>query len=411
MMQFDVAAVRADFPILGTQMHGAPLLYLDSAATMQMPRQVAAAVYEHEMCCRANVHRGIYALGEQAAACVEGVREQVRALLNAERAEEIVFTAGTTQGINAAALSLASRLAPGDEVLVTEQEHHSDFLPWQSVCARSGASLRVVPVDASGEITAEAFRGCLTPRTRLAAFTAVSNVTGAVTDVPALTAAAHEVGALVFVDAAQAFHAGVPDVRRWGCDLLAFSGHKLGAPMGVGVLWGRYALLDSLPPAFLGGGMADVVRAEDSTFLPPPLRFEAGTPNVAGIVGLGAALDYLDALGWERLNAHAHRLLALAEEGLRNLPGVTLLGAPARRAGALSFNLRGLHCFDVAALLDALGIAVRSGQHCAQPLLRALGADGAVRISPAFYNTEEEIERFLAALRRIAALGREEMGP
>lgn len=405
-MTFDPAAARGDFPGLSAEENGRPFLYLDSAATMQMPWPVAEAVLEQELHCRANVHRGIYARSERATARMEAVRGQVRRMLNAASADEVIFTSGTTQSINAAALAFAAQLlAPGDEVLVTELDHHSNYLPWQAACARAGAVFRTVPVDRNGEVTEKALRGCLTPRTRLAAFPAVSNVTGTVTDVAALTAAAHEAGAYVLVDAAQAFHAGVPDVQRWGCDLLAFSGHKLGAPMGVGVLWGRQALLSALPPAFFGGGMADTVRPEGSTFLPAPLRFEAGTPNVGGIVGLGAALDYLEAIGWEEANAHEHRLLRQAEEGLRAIPGVTVLGAPARRAGALSFNVRGLHCFDVAALLDALGIAVRSGHHCAQPLLRALGADGAVRISPALYNTEEEIGHFLAAVRRIAALG------
>ena len=401
-MRRRLAEIREDFPILSTTVRGKPLVYLDSAATTQMPLQVQAAVEAHYRHDHANIHRGIHTLSQRSTARVEEVRGRVARFLGAAEPEEIIFTGGTTGGINLVAAALgAAGLGPGDEILVTALEHHSNFVPWQQLCRRTGAAFRVVPLTKEGDVDMAAMKEMISPRTRLVAAAYVSNVTGSVTPIPQVVRLAHAAGALVLVDGAQSMRHGPIRVDQLDCDFLVFSGHKLLAPTGVGVLYGRRAVLEALPPPIFGGGMVDEVTAGETTFAPLPFKFEAGTPHIAGIIGLGAAIDYLSALDPAAVARYELQLLIQANQGLLALPEVELVGRPVHRAGAITFNIRGAHCFDVAALLDGLGVAVRSGHHCAQPLFRSFGLEGGVRLSPAFYNTPEEIDAFLNALERI----------
>ena len=400
-----IEAVRADFPILQRQVYGRPLVYLDNAATTQLPEQVLCAVEEQYRLRQANIHRGVHWLSEQSTARVEAVRKAAADFIGAQESAEIVFTSGATESVNLVARGFSDGvLRPGDTVVTTEMEHHSNLVPWQEACRRSGAALRVIPLTPRGELDMEAAARFLAEGPRLLAVTAVSNVLGTVNPIEKLTAMARDAGAAVLVDGAQLMRHRRVDVREIGCDFLCFSGHKMLAPTGVGVLYGRRAWLEKLPPAVFGGGMVDEVTATAASWDAPPFKFEAGTRNIAGIVGLGAAIEYLRGLGMEDLYAREAALLRRAEEILSAKPYVELLGAPEQRAGAVSFNLRGLPAYDAAKLLDRLGIAVRSGHHCAQPLLRAFGLQSAVRVSPAFYNTEEELGALDAALERIAAL-------
>lgn len=400
-MPFDVGAVRAQFPILNTAVHGHPLVYLDNAATTQMPEPVLAVMEEQYRFYEANVHRGIHTLSERSTQRMEQARRTVQQFIHAAEPEEIVFTSGTTDAVNLAARSFCDAfLRPGDEILVTAMEHHSNFVPWQQACLRCGARLRVLPIDGDGELRRGLLGEYLTERTRLVAVCAVSNVLGTVNPVGDIIDAAHAVGARVFVDAAQAVRHGPIDVQALDCDFLAFSGHKLMGPTGTGVLYGKRELLERMGPVSFGGGMVDAVSGEETTFGELPFKFEAGTPNIAGNIALGAAVGYFQSLGEEAVR-HERALLSYAEEQLRSVPGLEVLGRPRERSCVISFNLAGAHPFDVAALLDRLGVAVRSGHHCAQPLLRSLGLTGAVRVSPAYYNTFEEIDALTTGLHRI----------
>ena len=401
----DVMKLREDFPILAARVHGHPLVYLDNGATMQVPRQVVEAMAEQYARWQANIHRGIHYLSEQSTHRVEEARKRLARFLNAREPAEIIFTGGTTGGINLTARSFSEAfLRPGDTVVTTGMEHHSNLIPWQEACRRAGARLEVVPVTDAGELDLDAFRRLMELRPKLVAVTCVSNVLGTVNPVEELVALAHGAGAAVLLDAAQAMRHRRMDVQVLDCDFLAFSGHKLMGPTGTGVLYGKREWLDRLPPVTFGGGMVDQVTAAGATYGELPFRFEAGTQNIAGIIGLAAAVDYLEELGVEEVSAREDALLRRAEDGLRALDGVEGLGAPARRAGAVSFNLKGFHYYDTARLLDQLGIAVRSGHHCAQPLLERFGLTGAVRVTPAWYNTEEEIAALLRGVERVAAL-------
>lgn len=401
---WDMQTLRADFPILSRRVNGAELVYLDSAATMQLPEPVLRCVEEQYRRFQSNVHRGIHTLSEESTQRLELSRGRVRDFLGAREAAEIIFTSGTTQSINTVALALllSGRLGVGDAVVTTEMEHHSNLLPWQQLCARTGAELRVIPVNADGELELAAAETLLRGAALLAV-TMVSNVTGCVNDTARLTALAHAAGAQVLLDAAQAMRAGPIDVKALDCDYLCFSGHKLLAPTGMGVLYGKAEKLRALPPVFTGGGMVRRAGLTGADWEDIPYRFEAGTGNIAGCIALGAALDYLAQWGPEAVAAREQTLLDRTEALLAARSYVTVYGRPAKRHGALSFNLRGLGCFDTAKLLDAQGIAVRSGHLCAQPYVNALGAEGVVRVSPAFYNTEAELDAFAAALDRIAS--------
>lgn len=392
-------SARADFPILQRTVRGHRLAYLDSAATAQKPKVVVDTLTEFYLQHNANVHRGVHLLGEEATTLYDEARETVRKFLNAASVDEIVFTHGTTAGINLLAQGWAAvRLQAGDEVLLTVMEHHSNLVPWQLAAHRVGAQLRVVPVSPEGVLDLDAYRALLSPRTRVVAVSHVSNVLGTVAPVKAMAAMAHEVGAVVVVDAAQSVPHLTVNVRDLDCDFLVFSGHKLYGPMGVGVLYGKQAMLGRLPPWQGGGGMIEKVTIEATTWAAPPARFEAGTPPVAEAVALAAAVRYLEGIGLARIRAHEDALLVLATERLREVPGLRLIGTAPGKTAVLSFLLDEIHPHDLGTILDASGVAVRAGHHCAQPLMRHLRIPATVRASLGVYNTEEDIEQLVAAL-------------
>jgi len=398
----DVNAVRSEYPILSRQVYGRPLIYLDNAATTQMPLPVWKAMERYYTQTHSNVHRGIHLLSETATAQLEEARQTAADFLGAEDSHEIVFTSGTTGGLNLLARSLEHLIVPGDHILVTVLEHHSNFLPWQELCARMGAEFHIVPITSSGELDLVQLRRLLTlPHVRLVAVTAVSNVLGVQDPVREIADAVHAAGAWLVVDGAQSLRHGRLDMKALDCDAFAFSGHKLMGPTGTGVLYVKSPLLERLRPCVFGGGMVDEVGALHSSYAASSAGLESGTPNIAGIIGLRAAMDYLTHLGLEEIAQREAALLSRAEAGLRSISGIQVYGTPQRRVGVLSFNLVGVHPYDAAALLDRLGIALRSGHHCAQPLMRWLGVSGTLRVSPAFYNTEDELDAFLAGVQKV----------
>jgi cysteine desulfurase / selenocysteine lyase len=399
---FDVARVRSDFPILSqVTRSGHPLVYLDNAATTQKPRQVIEAIARFYGSGNANVHRGLYELSERATAAFEAARERVARFVGAASAAEIVFTRSTTEAINLVAQSWGrSTLQPGDEVVVTAMEHHSNLVPWQLVCQQTGARLRAVPITDRGELDLDAFERLLGDRTRLLAIGQVSNALGTVNPVRELAARAHARGALVLVDGAQSAPHMRIDVVELGCDFFACSGHKLYGPTGVGVLYGRGAVLEAMPPWQGGGDMIEQVGLETSTWAAPPARFEAGTPPIAEVVGLAIALDYIEAIGLERIVGWEAELLRLATERVRDIPSVRLVGTAPEKVAVLSFVLDGVHPHDVGAVLDDTGVAVRAGHHCAQPVMERFGLPATVRASFAFYNTPDEIEALARGIER-----------
>ncbi len=401
----DVDVVRKDFPILGRLIHGdRPLVYLDSAATSQKPTAVLDAEREYYEWHNANVHRGIHTLAEEATALYEGGRDKVAALLNAADRREVVFTKNATEALNLLAYTLGSRLRPGDEVVVTEMEHHSNLVPWQLACQRSGATLKWFGLTEDGRLDLR--DGVITERTKVVSFVHQSNILGTINDVAAVTRRAQAVGATVVLDACQSVpHLGV-DVQALGVDFIAFSGHKMLGPTGIGVLWGRYELLAELPP-FLGGGeMIELVEMSGSTFAGPPHRFEAGTPPIAQVVGIGAAADYLRALGMDAVEAHERLITSYALDRLSEVPGLRVIGPPTPegRGGAISFALPGVHPHDVGQLLDESGIAVRVGQHCARPVCVRYSVPATTRASFAVYTTTAEVDALVEGLSRVQRL-------
>jgi len=401
----DWSNVRADFPVLHQQVNGKPLVYLDNAATAQKPRRVIDALVRYYEQDNSNVHRGLHALSMRATDGYEGARARVATFINAADPAEIIFTRGTTESINIVARSWSqAHLKPGDVVLTTEMEHHSNLVPWQQAAKASGATLKYVPVlgdNAEGGLDLAALATLLTPAVKLFAFTHVSNTLGTVNSVDELCRRARAVGAITVIDAAQSIGHMPLDVRALGCDFLAFSGHKMCGPTGIGVLYGRRELLDKLAPDETGGGMVVQVNYEGATWKPAPERFEAGTPNVADAIALAAACDYLDALGREKIAAHDAELAALAYEKLRALPGIRLLGPTGARSGLVSFAFADVHAHDVVTFADEDGIALRGGHHCNQPLMRKLGLASTTRASFYVYNTPDEIDRLAASLQRI----------
>ena len=397
--QPDWAALRADFPILDQTVHGRPLAYLDNAATTQKPRAVIAALthyYEHD---NANVHRAIHELSARATNAYEAARARVARFIHAASAGEIIFTRGTTESINLVAYSLTSRLRPGDGILVTEMEHHSNLVPWQLLARRTGARLRAVPITGEdGRLDLSRLDELLADNVKLFAFTHVSNSLGSVNPAAELCARARRAGVMTLVDAAQSVGHLPLDVQAIGCDFLAFSGHKMAGPTGIGVLYGRAAVLDTMDPFQGGGEMIATVRIEESTWTKVPHKFEAGTPDIAGAIGLHAAADYLDAVGREAIAAHDDGLARLAYERLKEVPGIQLLGPAGARSGVVSFALPGVHAHDVVTFADQEGIALRGGHHCTQPLLRRLGLAATTRASFYLYNTPEEVDRLASAI-------------
>ncbi len=404
MASFDVDRVRADFPLLARRERGKPLAYLDSAASAQKPRAVIDAVSRYYAEQHANIHRGVYRLSEEATALFEQSRAEVARYLRAPDPRGVVFVRGATEAINLVADSWGrAHLRSGDEILLTAMEHHANIVPWQIAAERAGARVVPCPVTPRGEVDLAAFARLLGPRTRMAAFTHVSNALGTVNPVAEMTRLAKAAGAAVLVDACQSASHFDVDVAALGCDFLCFSGHKVCGPTGIGVLWGRPELLDAMPPYQGGGDMIQRVDFAGTTYRAAPERFEAGTPHIAGAVGLAAALRYVAAL---RPAAHAHeqRLLALATERLRSIPGLRIVGEAPDKVAVVSFLLDGAHPHDVGTLLDADAVAVRVGHHCCMPLMSLLGIPGTVRASFAFYNTEEEVLRLEASLRRVRAM-------
>ncbi|PWB42790.1 MAG: selenocysteine lyase [Rhodocyclales bacterium] len=397
-MSFSAAKWRGHFPLLAAH-HD--LHYLDNAATGQLCAAALDAITSHELTHRANVLRGTYRLAEQADAAYENARRQVAAYLNAADADEVVFTSGTTAAINLVAHAFGDALKPGDEVALSLAEHHSNFVPWQMLRARRGVALRFLPLMPDGRLDLARLDEIVTPRCRLVAVTHASNVTGAATDLAPIVAAARAVGARVLADGAQAVQHGPVNVEALGVDFYAFSGHKAFGPNGVGVLWGKGAALAALPPFLGGGGMIGRVTPGETTWAPPPRRFEAGTPPIAQAVGLGAALDWLRAQPWAELHAHTARLAQRLVGALAALPGLTFIGPRdmRQRLPIVSFNLDGLHPHDVCQVLDRHGVAVRGGHHCAQPLMEFFGVQGAVRASFAPYNEEGDVDALLAGLQ------------
>jgi cysteine desulfurase/selenocysteine lyase len=401
----DVEAVRRDFPLLAREVHGRRLVYLDNAATTQRPRCVVDAVERFYLHSNANVHRAVHLLSEEATALFEGARRTVRGFLNAPSERECVFVRGTTEAINLVAQSyLRPRVGPGDEVLVTEMEHHSNIVPWQLVCEQTGARLRVLPMDDRGVLRLEELEGLLTDRTRLVSVVHVSNALGTVNPVESIVAAAKSRGIPVLVDAAQSVPHRPVDVRALGCDFLAFSGHKVYGPMGIGVLWGREELLEAMPPWQGGGDMIASVSFEGSTWARLPGKFEAGTPNVAGAIGLAAALDYVTGLGLDAIAAHETDLIAKARAALREVPGLRFIGEADEAAGAVSFVLDGLHPHDVGTIVDREGVAIRTGHHCAEPVMHHFGIPASARASFGVYNDEDDLEALTLALAKVREL-------
>jgi len=401
----DVRRLRADFPLLSDS--GVPVVYLDNAATTQKPRAVIDALARFYALQNAPVHRGIYRLGDQASALFERARNRVSRFIGAGSSREIIFTRGTTESINLVAQTFGRmRIGPGDEVLVTEMEHHANIVPWQMVCRERGAVLRWIPVGRECEVRAGELARRLGPRTRLLALVHVSNVTGTVNPICSLIEIAHAKGVPVLVDGAQAAGHLPVDVAALGCDFYAFSGHKMLGPMGIGVLYGRGELLRDMPPWQGGGGAILHVGRDSSAFREPPAKFEAGTPPVAEAIALAEAVEYIERAGRARISAYEQTLIHRAECGLKAIPGVRVHGDPAERAAAVSFSLEGVHPHDVSQMLDGEGIAVRAGNLCAQPLMAALGVPGVVRIAPAFYNTPEEIDFTMEALDRVRGMFR-----
>jgi cysteine desulfurase / selenocysteine lyase len=401
-MSFDPVRVAREFPILTRQIHGKSLVYLDSAASSQKPNAVIDAVSNYYRTSHSNVHRGVHTLSEEATRAYEAARESVRSFINARSPREVVFVRDTTEGINLVAQAYARpRLKPGDEVLITALEHHSNLVPWQMVCLQTGATLVVAPIDSNGDVIVEEFERKLSPRTKVVAIAHVSNALGTVLPVTRLTALAKRTGAVVVVDGAQ----GVPhlpvDVRALDCDFYAFSGHKMYAPTGIGVLWGRLELLDATEPWQGGGSMIRSVTFEKTDYARSPERFEAGTPDIAGAIGLHAAIEWLRLLDLDAVHKHESDLLDYATEKLREIPTVRLVGTAKERAGLVSFVVGDVHAHDVGTILDGEGVAVRAGHHCAQPVMEHFDVPATARASFAVHNTRADVDRLAAGVRRV----------
>ncbi len=394
--------LRRDFPILERRVHGKPLTYLDSASTSQKPRSVLDALTRYYERSNANVHRAIYQLAEEATFEYEKARGKVKRLVGAEDAREIVFTSGTTGGINLVAQSyVRPMLREDDEILITHMEHHSNIVPWQLICEQSGAQIRVAPVDDRGVLDVEEFSRLIGPRTRFASFTHVSNVLGTINPVRELTELAHQQGIRVLIDGAQAIQHTAVDVREIGADFYVFSGHKSYGPTGIGALYARAELLQEMPPYQGGGEMIESVSFEKTIYHAPPHKFEAGTPNIAGAIGLGAAIDYLLELGLDAVAEHESEILEYGMRTLEEIEGIQLIGTAPEKASVISFSLEGAHPHDVATILDQEGIAIRAGNHCAQPLVERFGLPATTRASLAVFNTREDIDRLASGLRKV----------
>ncbi|MFG6148147.1 cysteine desulfurase [Halobacillus sp. B23F22_1] len=395
----DVKAVRDAFPILHQEVNGHPLVYLDSSATSQKPNQVIEKLEEYYRGYNSNVHRGVHSLGTKATDEYEGAREKVRRFINAESTQEVIFTRGTTTAINTVAASYGrDNLQEGDEIVITPMEHHSNIIPWQQIAKETGASLKYMPLQADGTISLDDAENTITDQTKIVAIMQVSNVLGTINPIKELGTIAHKHGAVILVDGAQSAPHMKIDVQNMDCDFYAFSGHKMCGPTGIGVLYGKRSLLKEMEPVEFGGEMIDFVNLYDSTWKELPWKFEGGTPIIAGAVGLGAAIDFLTEIGLEEIEAHEHKLAQYAQQKMSEIEGLTIYG-PKERAGLVTFNISDVHPHDVATVLDAEGIAVRAGHHCAQPLMRWLDVTATARASFYLYNTEDDIDRLVQGLQ------------
>jgi cysteine desulfurase/selenocysteine lyase len=398
---FDVERVRQDFPILATRVHDRPLVYLDNAATTQKPRAVLDALLRYYETTNANIHRGVHHLSVEATEAYEAARRRAQRWIAASTPEQIIFTRGTTEAVNLVAQAYGRpTLRPDDEILLTHMEHHSNIVPWQMLCEQTGARLRVAPINDAGELILDEFERLLGPRTRIVAVTHVSNALGTINPVRRIADAAHKAGAVLLVDGAQAIPHLPVSVRDLDCDFYAFSGHKTYAPTGIGVLYGRTELLDRMTPYQGGGEMISSVTFEKTTYHHLPHKFEAGTPHIAGAIGLGAALDYLDQIGLDRIGPYEDDLLRYATQMLSAIPQVRLIGTAKQKASVVSFVIDGIHPHDIGTVLDQAGVAVRTGHHCAQPVMDRFGVPATVRCSLAFYNTRSEIDALTDAVRK-----------
>jgi cysteine desulfurase / selenocysteine lyase len=399
---FDVERVRADFPILQQKVHGKPLVYLDNAATSQKPRAVIDAIVRYYEGTNANIHRGVHYLSETATADYEAARQIAQRFINAPHAHEVIFVRGTTEGINLVAQTFGrARVESGDEVLITAMEHHSNIVPWQILCGEKGAKLRIAPINDQGELLVEEFERLLGPRTRLAAVTHVSNALGTINPLKRMIELAHAHGVPVLVDGAQAVPHMQVDVQALDCDFYTFSGHKVYGPTGIGVLHGKSALLDAMPPYQGGGDMISSVTFEKTSYNKLPYKFEAGTPDIAGVIGLGAALTYVNGLGIGNIGAHEHDLLVYATDAVSSIPGVRVIGTAKEKAGVVSFVIDGVHPHDIGTILDQEGIAIRTGHHCSQPLMERFGIPATARASFAAYNTRKEVDALVRGIGKV----------
>ena len=403
-LTFDVESVRQHFPCLAQTVREKPLVYLDNAASSQIPQPVVEAIATYHNANRSNIHRGVHTLSQRATTQYEEARAKVQQFIGAPHLEEVLFTSGTTASLNLLANGIGQSLKPGDEILITAMEHHSNIVPWQMVCERTGASLRVIPITDAGELDMAAFHTLLSRNTKLLSVVWISNALGTVNPVEEMIAAAHALDVPVCLDAAQAVPHTRVDVQALDCDYLAFSGHKLFGPNGVGILWGKRDLLNALPPYQGGGDMIESVSFEKTTYAPLPNKFEAGTPNIAGGIGLGAAVDFVNSIDFDAAAVHEAELLAHATERLAGIPGIRPIGTAANKASVYSFIIEGTHPHDIGTILDQQGIAIRTGHHCAEPVMHRLGIDATARASFAFYNTHDEVETLGQGLERVVRL-------
>ena len=399
---FDVNSVRNDFPILKQRVNGNPLVYLDNGATSQKPQAVIDAIVEYYTTTNSNVHRGVHTMSQQATDEYEGARSKVREFVNAGSDREIIFTRNTTEGVNLVAHSYGRHnVGPGDDVIVSNMEHHSNIVPWQMLCEEKGANLKVVPIDDSGELMMDEYQKMLSPRTKLVSITHVSNALGTILPARQIVDMAHSYGTPVLLDGAQAVPHMAVDMQELDCDFYVFSGHKLFGPTGIGILYGKESYLESMPPFLGGGDMIKSVTFERTIYNDLPYKFEGGTPDISGAIGLGAAIDYVNGLGFDKITAHENELLRYGTEALESIAGVQIVGTAAHKAGILSFVMDSAHPHDIGTILDEQGIAIRTGHHCAQPVMHRFQIPATARASLAFYNTKEDIDALVKGIDRV----------
>ncbi len=399
-MSFDIQKIREDFPILSQQIGKYPLVYFDNGATSQKPKVVIDAISEYYTTINSNIHRGVHTLSQLATNAYEVAREKVRNHINAREAAEVIFTSGTTESINLVANCFTSLLQTGDEIIVSHLEHHSNIVPWQMLCERTGAQLKVIPINQNGELVIEEFDKLLSDKTKIVAVNHVSNALGVINPIEEIIAKAHQKDACVLIDGAQAVAHLKPDVQKLDCDFYALSAHKMCGPTGVGILYGKREWLEKLPPYKGGGEMIKEVSFEKTTYAEIPHKFEAGTPNIAGGIVLGKAIDYLNEIGFENIAAYEHELLTYATQKLSEIPNLVIYGNSEQKVSVISFNIKGIHPYDIGTIIDKMGIAVRTGHHCAQPIMNFFDIPGTIRASFSFYNTKEEIDLLIKALQK-----------